>query len=50
MEAIADPDLRASCERRNLELARELVVDAARYRDIAEVTARGAAVERAGAG
>ena len=50
MEAIADPDLRASCERRNLELARELVVDAARFRGIAEVTARAVAVELAGAG
>jgi 5-methylthioribose kinase len=50
MEAIADPDLRASCERRNLELARELVVDAARHRGIAEVTGRAAAVERAGSG
>jgi 5-methylthioribose kinase len=50
MEAIADPDLRASCERRNLELARELVVDAARFGGIAEVTARAAVVERAGAG
>ena len=29
METIADPDLRAACERRNLELARDLLVHAA---------------------
>lgn len=48
MEAIADPDLRAACERRNLALARDLVVHAASYPDIAAVTARAAAIERAG--
>jgi 5-methylthioribose kinase len=47
MEWIEDPDLRASCERRNLTLARDLVVDAAGYADIGAVTARAAAIEAA---
>ncbi|MEK0083271.1 S-methyl-5-thioribose kinase [Benzoatithermus flavus] len=47
MERIADPDLRASCERRNLELARDLIVNARAYPDIAAVTARAAAIEAA---
>ena len=46
METIADPDLRAACERRNLELARDLIVHAADYVDIAAVTARAAKLER----
>lgn len=37
METIADPDRRAACERRNLLLARELIVEAARFSDIAAV-------------
>ena len=48
MEAIADPDLRAACERCNLDLARDLLVNAAGYPDIAAVTARAAEIERAG--
>jgi 5-methylthioribose kinase len=38
-ESIEDPELRALCERRNLTLARELMVNAGRYGDIGEVTA-----------
>jgi len=45
MEQIADPDLRASCERRNLTLARDLVVNAAGYADIQAVTARAREIE-----
>lgn len=44
-EQIADQDLRASCERRNLALARDLVVNAAGYADIRVVTARAQEVE-----
>ena len=47
METIADPDLRAACERRNLRLARELLAGAAGFPDIAAVTARAAAIEAA---
>jgi 5-methylthioribose kinase len=47
MEWIEDAELRASCERRNLALARDLVVNAASYPDIAAVTARAAAIEAA---
>jgi 5-methylthioribose kinase len=50
MERIEDPELRASCERRNLTLARDLVVDAAGYAGIEAVTARAAAIEAAPAG
>ena len=46
MEWIEDPDLRATCERRNLRLARELLTPAGRFPDIAAVTARAAAIER----
>jgi 5-methylthioribose kinase len=45
MEAIADPDRRATCERRNLRLARELIVDSARFADIAAVTRRAREIE-----
>jgi 5-methylthioribose kinase len=38
-EWIEDPDLRALCERRNLTLARDLMVNAPRYADITRVTA-----------
>lgn len=45
MEWIEDRDLRAGCERRNLTLGRDLVVNAGSYRDIQAVTARARAVE-----
>ena len=45
LETITDPNLRASCERRNLGLARELLAGAANFPDIAAVTARAAAIE-----
>jgi 5-methylthioribose kinase len=48
MEWIRDPDLRASCERRNLRLARELVVGAAGFADVRAVTARAREVEAGG--
>jgi 5-methylthioribose kinase len=38
-EWIEDPDLRATCERRNLRLARDLIVDAERFERIEQVTA-----------
>jgi 5-methylthioribose kinase len=50
MEQILDPDRRAACERRNLELARDLIVNAGRYPDITAVTARAAAIEAAARG
>jgi 5-methylthioribose kinase len=50
MERIADPDRRASCERHNLELARDLIVNAASYAGIEAVTARAAAIEAAAGG
>jgi len=40
MERIEDPDRRAACERLNLALARELIVHARHFTDIADVTAR----------
>ena len=43
-ETIADPDRRAACERLNLRLARDLVVNAATYPDIAAVTAAAEAI------
>lgn len=46
-ERIEDPDLRAACELRNLQLARELVIGAAGFADIAGVTARAAEIEAA---
>jgi 5-methylthioribose kinase len=48
MEWIRFPDLRAACERRNLRLARELVVGAAGFADVRAVTARAREVEGAG--
>jgi 5-methylthioribose kinase len=48
MEWIRDPDLRASCERRNLMLARDLIGNAASYHDIAAVTRRARLIESAG--
>ena len=45
MDKIEDADLRAACERRNLQLARELVTGAAGFPDIGAVTARAAAIE-----
>lgn len=50
MEQIENPDRRAACERRNLELARDLIVNARSYPDIAAVTARAAAIEATAAG
>jgi 5-methylthioribose kinase len=47
MERIEDPDRRAACERRNLQLARELVTGAGGFATIAEVTARASAIESA---
>jgi 5-methylthioribose kinase len=47
MEWIKDPERRAGCERRNLELARDLVVNAASYADIRAVTDRARAIEAA---
>jgi 5-methylthioribose kinase len=46
METIADPDRRAACERRNLLLARELIVEAERFPDIAAVADRARIVLR----
>lgn len=43
LETIADPGLRARCERRALRFARELVVNTARYDGIGTVTAAAAA-------
>lgn len=48
MEWIEDRAVRASCERRNLRLARALIVEAAAIADISEVTARAEAVRAAG--
>ena len=47
MERIVDADRRADCERRNLRLARELVIGAGSFADIAAVTARAAELEAA---
>ncbi len=46
METIADPDRRAACERRNLALARELILEAERFADIAAVADRARIVLR----
>ncbi|BCX17232.1 MAG: methylthioribose kinase [Geminicoccaceae bacterium] len=46
METIADPDRRAACERRNLALARELIVEAGFFPDIAAVADRARIVAR----
>jgi 5-methylthioribose kinase len=45
MEWIEDPDRRSPCERRNLQLARELVTRAAGFADSGAVTGRAAALE-----
>jgi 5-methylthioribose kinase len=47
LEAIEDPDLRAGCERRNLRLARELLLGPAAFPDIDAVTARAVQIELA---
>jgi 5-methylthioribose kinase len=47
MERIVGADRRADCERRNLRLARELVVEARSFADIAAVTARAAEIDAA---
>lgn len=44
-ERIEDPDRRAECERRNLRLARELIIGADRFASITEVTVRAVAIE-----
>ncbi|HET6519859.1 MAG TPA: hypothetical protein VFG47_08560, partial [Geminicoccaceae bacterium] len=49
-EWIEDPDVRALCERRNLTLARELMVNAGRYGGIGEVTAAARRVRGRAAG
>jgi 5-methylthioribose kinase len=46
METIADPDRRAACERRNLAFARELIVEAEAFSDIAAVADRARIVAR----
>jgi 5-methylthioribose kinase len=46
-ESIADADLRASCERRALRLARSLMVEPARFTDIAAVSAAARDIEAA---
>ena len=46
-ERIEDPDRRAACERRNLQLARELLTGAGGFPTIAAVTARAAEIEAA---
>jgi 5-methylthioribose kinase len=49
LESIADADLRATCERRALKLARALMVDTARFGDIAAVSDAARTLEREGA-
>lgn len=49
MEWIEDPDRRAACERRNLRLARELILEPGRFGVIAQVTARATEIEAASA-
>ena len=46
LEQIADADLRALCERRALRLARDLMVNGARYPRIADVTAAARAMRK----
>jgi 5-methylthioribose kinase len=46
METIPDPDRRAACERRNLALARELIVEAEQFTDIASVADRARTLAR----
>jgi 5-methylthioribose kinase len=46
LESIADPELRASCERRALRLARALMVETARFASIAAVNDAARAIER----
>jgi 5-methylthioribose kinase len=48
LEQIADADLRALCERRALRLARDLMVNGARYPRIADVTAAARAMRKCG--
>ena len=45
MEWIEDPARRADCERRNLRLARELVLDAAEFKEIGAVLERARELE-----
>ncbi|MGF1477038.1 MAG: S-methyl-5-thioribose kinase [Geminicoccaceae bacterium] len=44
MEEIEDPDRRAACERKNLTLARELIVDANRFTAWEQMTERAKAI------
>ena len=44
LESIADPQRRASCERKALRLGRELLVGATAFSDIADVTGAAEAV------
>lgn len=46
LESIVDPDLRASCEKRALKLARMLMVEGAAFSDIAAVNDAARAVQR----
>jgi 5-methylthioribose kinase len=48
LELIEDPDRRCACERRNLRLARDLLVTAPRYRNIGQVTDMARRVRRSG--
>jgi 5-methylthioribose kinase len=49
-ELIHDPDRRAACERLNLKLAREMILNAASVRSIGEVTARAKQLRHGGDG
>ncbi len=47
LEAIADPETRARCERKALRLARELLVGPAGYAGMADVVAAARSVRKA---
>jgi len=46
MEGIADPDLRATCEKRALKLARSLMVERSSFTDIEAVSDAARAIQR----
>jgi 5-methylthioribose kinase len=46
MESIADPDLRATCEKRALKLARFLMVERASFSDIGSASDAARAILR----
>jgi 5-methylthioribose kinase len=48
LERIEDPDRRAACEKRVLDLSRDLLVNAESYASIEQVTARAQALRRRG--